>query len=198
MLSPDTAHKDVFTNVPLIGFSNDRSLKDHLVWAVLPKVDAEGRSKPCGGKKRSCEVCESVKDASHFKRKDTDETFNTLKGSLDCNSNHVIYLCECKQCQYRFPYVGSTKTTFRYRINNYNSTRRKFRKKYVEKNLAIVIKESKLKQKLFHEHYCSEGHQGIGNWTVTLRDQVEDLDSLRKKELYWINRLTLGPQTVIM
>ena len=55
--------------------------------------------------------------------------------------------------------------------------------------LAIVIKKSELKQKLFHEHYCSEGHQGIENWSVTLIDQVEDLDSLRKKELYWINRL---------
>ena len=42
---------------------------------------------------------------------------------------------------------------------------------------------------MFHEHYCSEGHQGIENWSVTLIDQAEDLDSLRKKELYWINRL---------
>ena len=55
--------------------------------------------------------------------------------------------------------------------------------------LAILIKKSELKQKLFHECYCSEGHQGIENWSVTLIDQVEDLDSLRKKELYWINRL---------
>ena len=52
--------------------------------------------------------------------------------------------------------------------------------------LAIVIKKSELKQKLFHEHYCSEA---IENWSVTLIDQVEDLDSLRKKELHWINRL---------
>ena len=161
----------------------------NFVRAVLPKVDAEGGSKPCGGKKRSCEVCKSVNDTSYFKRRDTDETFNILKGPLDCNSNHVIYLFECKQCQYRFPYVGSTKTKFRYRINNYKSTHRKFRKKYVEKDMAVVIKKSELKQKLFHEHYCSEGHQGIENWSVTLIDQVEDLDSLRKKELYWINRL---------
>ena len=74
-------------------------------------------------------------------------------------------------------------------LYNYKSTHRNFRKKYVEKDLAIVIKKSELKQKLFHEHYCSEGHQGIENWSVTLIDQVEDLDSLRKKELYWINRL---------
>ena len=49
LLTPDVAHKAVFTNVPIISFKNDRSLKDHLVRAVLPKVDAEGRSKPCGG-----------------------------------------------------------------------------------------------------------------------------------------------------
>ena len=45
--------------------------------------------------------------------------FNILKVPLDCNYNHVIYLFEWKQCQYRFPFVGSTKTKFRYRINNY-------------------------------------------------------------------------------
>ena len=70
-----------------------------------------------------------------------------------------------------------------------NSTHRKFTKKYVEKDLAIIITKSELKQNLFDEHYCSEGHQGIENCSVTLIDQVEDLDSLRKKELYWINRL---------
>ena len=162
-----------------------QSPKDPLVWAVLLKVDEEGRSKLYEGKKRSCEVCKPINDTSHFKRRDTDETFNILKGPFDCNSNHIIYLSECKQCQYRFPYVGSTKTKCRYRINNYKSTHRKFRKKYVEKYLAIVIKKSELKQKLFHEHYCSEGHQGIENLSVLLIDQVEDLDSLKKKELYW-------------
>ena len=149
LLTPDIAHKTVFKNVPTIGFKNDRSLKDHLVRAVLTNIDAEGRSKPCGEKKRSCEVCKSVDDSSHFKRRDNYETFNILKGPLDCSSNHVIYLFECKQCQYRFPYVGSTKTKFRYRINNYKSTHRKFRKKYDEKYLAIVIKKSELKQKCF-------------------------------------------------
>ena len=26
------------------------------------------------------------------------------------------------------------------------------------------------------------------NWSVTLNDKVEDLDYLKKKEIYWINR----------
>ena len=50
------------------------------------------------------------------------------KGPFDCNSSHVIYLFECKQCQYCLPYVGSNETKFRYRTNNYISTHQKFRK----------------------------------------------------------------------
>ena len=92
---------------------------------LMPKADIQ----TVWGEKRSCEVCKSVNDTSHIKRRDTDETFNIVKGPLDCNSNHVIFLFECKQCQYRFPYAGSTKTKFRHRINNYKSTHRKFRKK---------------------------------------------------------------------
>ena len=165
---------------------------------MLPKVDVEGRSKPCvcvcvvGGKGRDAlvkyKVCKSVNDISHLKRRDTNETVNISKGSLDCNSNHVIYLFKCKQCQYHFPYVDSTKTKFRYRINNCKSTHGKFRKKYVEKPLTIVIRKSELKQKLFQEHYCSEGHQGIENWSLSLIDQVGDLELLRKNELHWINK----------
>ena len=132
MLTPDVAQKAIFTNVPRTGFKYDRSLKNHLAWAVLPRVDTEGRSKPCEGKP-SCDVCISVNNTSHVKRRDTEETFNILKGPLNRNSNHVIYLFESKQCQYRFLYVSSTKTKFRYRINNYKSTHRKFRNKYVEK-----------------------------------------------------------------
>ena len=130
MRTLDIAHKAAFTNVSIIRFKNHKSLKDHLVRAVLPKVDA---------------VCKSVNDTSHFKKRDTNETFNILQGPLDFNSNHIIYLFECKQCQYRFLYVGSTKNKLSYRINNYKSTHRKFRKKYVEKDQAIVIKESELK-----------------------------------------------------
>ena len=97
-----------------------------------------------GVEKRSCEVRKSVNDTSHFKKRNIDETLNILKGLLNCDSNHVIYLFECKQCQYCFPSLGSTKTKFSYRINNYKSTHRKFRKKYDEKDLAIVIKKTDL------------------------------------------------------
>ena len=46
------------------------------------------------------------------------------------------------------------------------------------------IKKSELKQKLFHENYCSDGDESVANWCVTLIDQVEDKKKLKKKELY--------------
>ena len=125
--------------MPIIGFKNDRSLKYHLVRTLSAKVDAEGRSNSCGWKKHSCVVCKSVNDTSNFKRTDTDKTFNILKGPLECNSNHVIYLFECNQSQYRFPFVGSTKTKFRYRINNFKSTHRKFRKREISYALRDIF-----------------------------------------------------------
>ena len=73
----------------------------------------------------SCDVCKSVGETSHLKKVGADETFNILKEPLDCNSNNVVYLFECKQFQYRFTYVGSTTTKFRYRINNYKLTHKK-------------------------------------------------------------------------
>ena len=95
-----------------------------------------------GGGGHSCDVCKSVNDTSHFKKRDTNDTFNILQGPLDFNSSHAFYLFECKQYQYRFPYVGSTKTKVSYRINNYKSTHRNFRKKHVEKDLETVIKKN--------------------------------------------------------
>ena len=61
--------------------------------------------------------------------------------------------------------------------------------KKLKKGVIQEIKKSELKQKLFHEHYCSDGHEGIANWCVALINQVEDKKELRKKDLYWINKL---------
>ena len=128
LLTPDQAHKKVFSEVPIIGFKNAKSLKDHFVRAVLPQLDTEDKSKPCEGANCSCEVCESVKDTTKFKKAESEETFDILRGPLDCNSNNVIYPFECKKCQFKFLYVSNTVTKFRFRFNNYKSTHRKFRK----------------------------------------------------------------------
>ena len=47
-----------------------------------------------------------------FKKAESEETFDILKGPLDYGSNNVIYLFECKKCQFKFTYVASTVTKF--------------------------------------------------------------------------------------
>ena len=65
----------------------------------MRKADPNYEREGVGGwvveeERRSCEVCKSVNDTSHFKRRDINETFSILRGPLDFNSNHVIYLLE--------------------------------------------------------------------------------------------------------
>ena len=38
------------------------------------------------------------------------------------------------------------------------------------------------KQKHFHEHYCSDRHNGIEDWVITLIDSANPLKELRRKE----------------
>ena len=53
-------------------------------------------------------------------------------------------------------------------------------------NKEAVPKQA-LKQKRFHEHYCSDRHNGIEDWVITLIDIADK--ELRMKKLYWMYRL---------
>ena len=55
-------------------------------------------------------------------------------------------------------------------------------------NKEAVPKQA-LKQKRFHEHYCSDRHNGIEDWVITLIDSADTLKELRRKELYWMHKL---------
>ena len=77
LLAPDKEHQKVFLNVPIVGFYNGKSLKDHLVRASLPILNHTLDGEPYG--KRN-------------------ETFKINKGPLNCNSKKVVYLSECKKC----------------------------------------------------------------------------------------------------
>ena len=77
-----------------------------------------------------------------------------------------VYLIECKVRGEQ--YTGSAKTKFRSKANTYKSTQRKFL------NKRAVPKQA-LKQKRFHEHYCSDGHNGIEYWMITLIDGADIL-----------------------
>ena len=145
LLAPDKQHKKVFPDVPVVGFLNDKSLKDYLVRADLPKTNETGRCEPCG--KKTCLVSNSIRTTTTFTTEACVEVFKIQTGPLNCNSEKVLYLLKCKVCS---SYVGKAKTKFRYRFNNNKSKHRAFRKG-----------NRKIPQKRFQDHYCLDGHLGI-------------------------------------
>ena len=49
-LTPNKEHKKVLPDVPVVGFWNERSLKNYLVRAKLSKLEDGGRCEPIGKK----------------------------------------------------------------------------------------------------------------------------------------------------
>ena len=200
ILQGDEQHRKVFSDTPLVGFSNGKSLKNILVRAVLPKLKlskTEG-SKKCN--KPRCEVCKNVVTTKEFSSKTTGEKFEIQKGPIDCNTRNVVYLITCKVCGIQN--VGSTKDKYRERFNNYKSVQRKVREKVLgekrpetnkgrpKKKEQAPSKESKklekkYAQEKFHQHFCKEGHTGIPDWEIRLIDTAFSEKSLRSKELFW-------------
>ena len=94
ILASDDGHKKVFPDVPMIRFKN-KNLKAHLVRSQLPDLDEVGRSKPCGGKRPPCHLCENTKDTCTFKSKHLNEVHKINK-KYNCNSKMAVYLIECE------------------------------------------------------------------------------------------------------
>ena len=84
LLAPDKEYQKVFPNVPIVGFRNGKSLKDHLVRACLPILNSTLGNEQCGKK-----AARSARSAN--------ETFKINKGPLNCNSKKVVYLSEYKK-----------------------------------------------------------------------------------------------------
>ena len=211
ILHGDEEHRKVFSDTPIVGFSNGKSLKNILVRAVLPKTntsEVEMGSKKCGGKR--CEVCPHIKNTDEFSSRKTGEKFKIQVGPLDCNSSKVVYLKNCKVCGIQN--VGSTKNQYRGRFNSYKSVQRNVREKMLGEISAETKKgrpknqnkekdleprkyrkqtdfEKKCAQEKFHEHFCKEGHKGIEDWEVILIDSAHTEKSLRSKELFWQYKL---------
>ena len=57
----------------------------------------------------------------------------------------------------------------------------------------MFVKENpdRKKKKYFHEHYCSDTHNGIQYWVIPLTDSADTLKEPRRKELYWMYKLKL-------
>ena len=123
--------------------------------------------------KKICLVCDSISSATTFTTEACQETFKIQSSPLTCDSERVLYLLKCKVCG-EVPSVGKAKTKFRYRFNNYKSEHRAFRKG-----------NRKVPQKLFHTHYCLDGHSVIEDWDFVIFEQCETDAQLKEKETFW-------------
>ena len=78
ILACDEDHKNIFPEVPVIGFKNNKNLKSHLVRTALPDINEVGRCEPCGGKRPPCQLCSNTKNTSTLKSKHSNEVYQML------------------------------------------------------------------------------------------------------------------------
>ena len=169
LLAPNKEDRKVFGDkTPMIGWRKSKSLKDHLVSA---KVKCEPSSDSCRSR---CQICPFIAETKTFQNKDKSKTFDIRKGILNCNSNLVVHLIECKSCFKQ--YVGSTIAPFRSRFDNYKSGPRKVSKVYPKK--CNVCQEQ------FHCHFNYERHNGMEDWKITIIDRAGNVLELRRRENY--------------
>ena len=157
LLTSDSQHRKVFPEVPIVGFTRRKNLKDLLVRAKVP-VEKETDGESCGCQGKRCERCTFFEEKTTFTNKEGSGTYKIRDAlHLDCNSENVIYLSTCKK--YKKQYVGSCITRFRTRLNNYRSCHRKF----CWDHSAIQVS--------FHARFMLDGHCGINDWGIILIDK---------------------------
>ena len=168
LLTPDQEHRNVFPDIPVVGFRRGKSLKDILVRAKLPKIQGNEGSSGCG--KKRCEICPHIDETSSFQSQEGRE-YKIRAENLNCDSKHVVYLVTCKTCGVQ--YVGSTCPPFRLRYNNYRSCHRRH------------ILGKKVPQASFHAHFAQSDHHGMEDCQFTFIDHAVDLPSVRRQEVFW-------------
>ena len=59
----------------------------------------------------------------------------------------------------------------------------------IKVNIAFRKGNRKVPQKLFHTHYCLNGHSGIEDWDFVIFEQCETHAQLKERETFWQHRL---------
>ena len=61
----------------------------------------------------------------------------------------------------------------------------------VYKHRVFRNNNRKVPQKLFHTHYCLNGHSGIKGWDFVIFEQSETHAQLKERETFWQHRLKI-------
>ena len=134
--------------------------------------------------RRNCLVNNFLDTSEHFTNAEGDRRYNLRKGHLHCNSKFVVYKIRCKTCNKQ--YVGSTITKFRERFNNYKF---QFRKYSRLKESGCQNPGKDISQARCFEHFLSNDHGGMDDWSFQIIDQADTRERLRVREAFWQYRL---------
>ena len=128
----------------------------------------KGCCRSCGGTR--CKICKHVVTTEAFSSFSTKREYCVKLDKLNGRSSNVVCLFSCKACSKQ--YTGSTES-FRAIFSNYKSAHRNF------------IKGKTVKQAPFHAHFEDDKHYGMSDWEITLIDQTDSVDDLRRRESFW-------------
>ncbi len=180
LLNLNEEHRRVFKEVPRVTYRRAKNLKDGLVRASLPALEAnnEAGSRGCG--KKRCLNCVNVTTTKSFCNRDKSLRYDIRRGPHTCDTPNVVYLLECGTCGIQ--YVGSSKPAFRARINNYKSQHRRYLKLRDEGTLGLG---KGMIQQALHAHFAQADHNGISDFVFTLIDSATDNVQARISESFW-------------
>ena len=174
LLTPDREHGKIFEKIPKIRFRRAKSLKGVLVRVkVAPLEKKKGCCRSSGGTR--CEICKHAVTTETFRSVSNKRKYCIKPDNLNHRSSNVAYLFSCK-AMFKKQYTGSTEG-FRSRFNNYKLAHRTF------------IKGNTVKQASFHAHSEYDKHHGMSDWEITLIDQVDRVNDLRRRESFWQYKL---------
>ena len=116
LLTPNAQHRQVFPEVPIVGFKRGKSLKDWLGKKFWWKKKQMGNL--VAARENAANFALFLEEKNTVTNKEGSDTYKKREGlHLDCNSENVIYLITCKNCKKQ--YVGSCFTRFCLRFNDY-------------------------------------------------------------------------------
>ena len=179
----------VFHNKPLFAFRKNTNLKQilggHIIENIKKAISSaklgQGTCTPCYSNSRTL-CCKQVQKTETFKSNQTNEVFKIFH-TINCKSNFIIYLMECKLC--KLQYVGKAETAFNIRLNNH-------RKDIKDPKAIPADKHFNQPQHSFNNHAKFILIEQLQNIDKTSTETLKD--RLKKRESFWIKKLkTLKP-----
>ena len=181
--------KEAMPDPPIVGERTSRSLRNLLMPSRPPVVKLQGNAeagcKKCGATR--CILCQKhLRETETFRSVRSEQTF-TIRDSITCKANNVIYLIDCAKCE-EVQYVGETGQTLQRRIYGHRSN---IKKPVDPKSTSTrSTKPEERRETLVARHFQIPGHT-IDDLKVTAIEQIkrEDPKWRKEREKFWRHKL---------